>query len=212
MEKEIWRPYPPIEWVLGSNLGNMKTVDHKTKTKDGREQLVKGHDLNQHRYPTGYLFAPVSVNGKKVNLKPHRVIATCFLPNPNDLEQVNHKNAIRDDNRVENLEWCSALYNSRYRDKLGHTARHNKPKKPVIAVNLKTLEVLRFESQRESSRKLGINRGDIYRVLTGRYKQTHGYWFINVDENTTEVFRLKFGDSMADKVAKLLDDKELQSA
>ena len=59
----------------------------------------------------GYLFMIFYKNGKSKLLKVHRVVAITYLPNPNNYKEVNHKNGIRDDNRVENLEWCDRNYN-----------------------------------------------------------------------------------------------------
>jgi len=82
---EVWRPCPLIEWLYGSNLGNLKTVDHHTTRKDGRKRFVKGHDLPQYRKPNNYMQVCVCVNGKKKYLLVHRIIAACFLPNPDNL-------------------------------------------------------------------------------------------------------------------------------
>lgn len=64
--------------------------------------------------PTGYLFTCMQDKGKKMSMNLHRIVAETFLPNPNKYEQVNHKNGIKVDNRVENLEWCSQEQNMRH--------------------------------------------------------------------------------------------------
>lgn len=211
MEKETWKTYPEYPFIQGSSLGRVRTVDRYVKVKGHGIRLVKGHILKQ-RDNKGYLQVQFSVNGKKVDRKIHRLVAQTFIPNPDNLPEVNHIDCDPTNNCVDNLEWISHQENIAYRDKLGHIARHNKPKKPVITVNLKTLEVLRFESRREAGRQLGISNGSINSVLTGQYRQANGYWFTNADENAVESTRAKFGDEVADKVEALMSENELQPA
>ena len=64
----------------------------------------------------------------------------------------------------------------------------------VFAVNLKTQEVSQFPSQREASRVLGVNIGTLNGVIKGKYKQSHGYWFTNDDENADDAIKRKLHD------------------
>lgn len=80
---------------------------------------------------------------------------------------------------------------------------------PVFAIILNTLEVLRFKSQSEASRQLGVSVGSVSDVLKGRLKQVRGYWFTCADNNAVESTRVKFGDSVARKVEELMVNKEL---
>lgn len=60
---------------------------------------------------------------KRKDLYIHRLVAEYFIPNPLNKKYVNHKNCIRDDNRVENLEWCTAKENTDYTLKKNHVVR-----------------------------------------------------------------------------------------
>lgn len=204
---EVWKSYPSIEWLQGSNLGNVRTVDRVVVRKDGRKQFVKGRVLKQQRNKNGYMYVGFRANGKAVYLRVHRVIAMCFLPNPNNYPQVNHKDCNPSNNTVSNLEWCTASYNCQYREKYGVSATEARWNR-IIAVNLKTLEVNLFPSQMEAARRLGANHGHINSVLIGRLNKHHGYWFTNADNYALEKVRAKFGDSVASKVEKLLNKED----
>ena len=62
----------------------------------------------------GYLQVHLSKNGKHYAKSIHRLVAQTFIPNPNNYSQVNHKDEKRDNNNVENLEWCNCKYNNNY--------------------------------------------------------------------------------------------------
>lgn len=70
----------------------------------------------------------------------------------------------------------------------------------VFAVNLETLTILRFRSQHEAARQLGVFQQNINGALKERQKTVHGYWFCYADENAVENVREKFGDELAEKV------------
>ena len=62
----------------------------------------------------GYMKVSLYKEGKKRNFFIHRLVAGAFIPNPDNLPFINHKNHIRTDNSVNNLQWCDAVYNCRY--------------------------------------------------------------------------------------------------
>lgn len=206
-EQTVWKTYPEYPFIEANQYGEIRTIDRDVTYKNGVKHHYKGHVLKQHLNNNGYMQVGVSVKGKKFSLSVHRIVATCFLPNPDGLPEVNHIDCDRTNNKVSNLEWCTTQENIAYRDKLGHTAKHNAPKKPVFAVNLKTLKTLCFESQHEAARQLGVDFRNINGVLKGRKKQIGGYWFCYADENAEEKIRAKFGEEVADKVKALLRDE-----
>jgi len=62
----------------------------------------------------GYLEIMLSMNGKHKTVAIHRLVASAFIPNPNELPYVNHKDECKTNNNVENLEWCTPKYNANY--------------------------------------------------------------------------------------------------
>lgn len=272
-ENVIWKTYPDYSFLQANQFGEIRTIDRVIICSDGRKRFVKGRVLKQYLHSNGYLSIHFSVNGKIVNLMVHRIVAACFLSNPNNLPEVNHIDNDRTNNCASNLEWCTRGYNEAYKKNFGTSQadisglsvfavdlktgkvlrfktraeasrqlginetcicwvvngklntsggywfteneneitekkireiKANMRSRPVIAVNLDTFEILFFESKAEVERQLGINHGNIYSVLTGRYEKTSGYWFVNVDESTVEKTRSKFGDEIAEKVRKLI--------
>ena len=65
------------------------------------------------------------------NFLIHRLVAQAFIPNPDNLPQINHKNEQRDDNRVDNLEWCTGVYNIMYNNRSKRVAIANRKPKPL---------------------------------------------------------------------------------
>lgn len=104
MLNELWRDIPYYEGLYQiSNYGRVRSF-HKNKTK------YKTQRTNNR----GYLVVQLYKNGKMKNEYVHRLVALTFIPNPNHFPQVNHKDEDKQNNYVENLEWCTAKYNNNY--------------------------------------------------------------------------------------------------
>lgn len=268
----VWKPYPKYPFIEANQFGDIRTIDRTVVGKDGKKYHIKGRVLKQQLNKNGYMYVGVKISGKRIILSVHRIVATCFLPNPKHLEQVNHKDCNRLNNNVSNLEWCSASYNNQYREKYSEAKGHSvfavnletlevlhfpsqseasrqlgvsvqsindvikgrcntakgylftedeseitkekiqeiKAKMRflggVIAVNLKSLEVLRFESQHEAARQLGVNQSDITMVTKEKLNKVGRYWFCNADKNAMEKVKTKFGDEIANRVRKLMSE------
>ena len=111
MIEEIWRPVVGYEGLYEvSSYGRVRSVDRYVKTCYGSYRLHKGKVLSPGIRPDGYLV--VSLQYKMFRV--HRLVAQAFIPNPDNLPQVNHKNEVKSDNCVDNLEWCDATYNNNY--------------------------------------------------------------------------------------------------
>lgn len=88
-----------------SNLGRVKSLANSSSRK---EKILK---VQPQR---GYVVVQLHKDGTREFFGIHRLVAAAFVPNPDNLPVVNHKNEIKDDNRVENLEWCTVKYNTNY--------------------------------------------------------------------------------------------------
>lgn len=203
---EIWKALPWFPGVEISTFGKVRTLDRVVSSESGT-YFTEGKVLKQYKSTDGYLLVSIPINGKWTMKVVHRLIAQAFIKNPNNLQEVNHKDCDRKNNNVDNLEWCTHKENIAYRDKCGHTAKNNAPKLPVFAINLATLEASQFPSQSEAGRALGVLQQNINAAINGRRKHTGGYWFTNADNKALETTRDKLGDIVASKVEKLMKRK-----
>ena len=108
---EEWRPIEGYEGLYEvSSYGRVRSLDRY----DNRNCFRKGKVLSPAKDKNGYLKVVLNCNGKCKTINVHRLVALTFLPNPDNLPCVNHKNEDKTDNRVDNLEWCTVKYNLSY--------------------------------------------------------------------------------------------------
>ena len=177
--EEIWKDIKGYEGKY--QISNYRRVKSLNYHRTGKERILKAGD-NGH----GYLFVELCKDGKTKTCRINRLVAQAFLENPQKLPEVNHKNEDKTDNRVENLEWCSKLYNINYGTGIKRSAEKraekmtNNPKlsKPVFSVDKETGLIMWWQSAMEASRQTGIAQGNICACCKGRIKSAGGHiWF-----------------------------------
>lgn len=184
-DKAVWKTYPEFPFIEANQFGEVRTKDRYVRGRGGSKRLIKGRVLKQRDNGHGYMIVEFSMNNKTVQLYVHRIVASAFIPNHDNLPQVNHKDNNRTNNAVSNLEWCTRQYNEAYKKNFG-TSQAKVSRKSVFAVNLETLEVLHFETEAEAARQLGISVSNINNVIKGRHKQAGGYWFTEDESEITK--------------------------
>ena len=116
--EEIWKPIRNHEnFYLVSNLGRVKRLSTVSKRKDGKNYKRPEKILKPYKNKKGYLMVDLDNNCKGQII--HRLVAEAFIENPYDLPQVNHKDANKHNNCVENLEWITNY------DNMQHAIEHN---------------------------------------------------------------------------------------
>lgn len=112
---EIWKPVVGYEGHYEvSNLGRVRSVDKEVFVKNNCKAIKKGKVRSLKTTKYGYKEVNLSKGNEAKSKRVNRLVAEAFLPNPDNLPCVNHKNEDKLDNRVENLEWCDVRYNTIY--------------------------------------------------------------------------------------------------
>lgn len=189
MENEEWRAIEGIPGFQVSNMGRVRSLD-RICTRimgDGRpnKRYFKGRDVPQKINKSGgYVIVKMYANGKTNTEYVHRLVASAFIPNPNNYRCVNHKDENKTNNRADNLEWCTHKYNNNYGTK---PMRLSKVRKGMIRPTLrKAIDCFDYSTGEYittypaiivAHKTLGIPQGSIMRVLSGKRKKAHGYSF-----------------------------------
>ena len=173
MIKEIWKDKKDYEGHYQvSNFGRVKSI------KFGKERIM---NLVTDKY--GYLYVNLYKNNIKKAYFVHRLVAEAFLPNPNNLPCVNHKDEDKSNNIVSNIEWCDVKYNTNYgaslekrafnsrrNKRIGKSNTNGKRSKPVLQYTLDGQFVKEWSSTMECDRN-GYRQGNVAACCRGKLKK-----------------------------------------
>lgn len=173
LPNEEWLPISGFEGLYEiSNFGRVKSLGNGITYKTQR--IIK-----QLKNPCGYLKVDLSKNGKVKLFFVHRLVAIAFLENQENLPFVNHKDEDKQNNHVDNLECCSAKYNSNYGTAIDRMVKkqinHINKSKPVSQFTKTGEFIAEFPSTMEVERLYGYDCSSISKCCNGKIKTSYGY-------------------------------------
>ena len=162
---ETWKSIARYEGLYEvSNLGRVRSL------KFGKTKILKPADNGG-----GYLYVQLCKDGIRKNMFVHRLVASAFMPNPQNLDTVNHKDEDKHNNNVSNLEWMSRTDNIAY-------SRPQLAERPVQQLDKETGKLLAtFPSLIGAARVTGISEGNIVKCCRCKLKSAGGYLWRYVD-------------------------------
>lgn len=186
---ENWKDVKGYEGLYQvSDCGNVKSLARDVYCQNGTfhhhmEEKILVQNLDGYGYPR----VGLCKNGKSKTMKVHRLVAEAFIPNPENKPQVNHIDEVKTNNVVDNLEWCTSVYNANYGTRIQRSVQNhrsyklgNHPNaKPVFCEELNK----KFDCITSAGKELGVNINCIVRVCKGKLKTTGGFHWRYADEN-----------------------------
>ena len=183
----LWKKIEEFPGYLVSDTGEVKSTKYWGQFK----RVNKDGTLKQRTYKSGYKYVNLYKNGHMYSIKVHRLVASCFIPNPNNYPQVNHKDEDKGNNCVSNLEWCNASYNLSYNNL--QTKMHLKQKRKIGAYNNRKELILIFDSatdavnylvKQHKTKSFRSAIGNVcYAAHTNLSKISYGYYWNWLEES-----------------------------
>lgn len=159
---EIWKEVKGFENDYEiSNLGRLRTKERFVKHYKGGVRKYKSQLKKIRLNANGYLRCNLKKDGKRYDFTIHKLVALSFLKEDKKRVFVNHKNGIKTDNRLQNLEWCTLSENTK------HAVKNR-----LIKTKLSDKEAMEIKNSKLSNRKLskiyGIGSTVVWRIKNGK--------------------------------------------
>ena len=157
-----------------SNLGNIMVIKNVAIKRNSNIKGIKFLMLKQSIDVGGYSNVVLTNNGIKKSFKVHRLVAETFIKNPKKLQQINHKDENKQNNAVNNLEWCNSSYNNNYGSRNIKVAK--KLRKKVDCIDIDGHLIKTYESI-QATKEDNFSPNKVCQVCKNKYgRKTHkGY-------------------------------------
>lgn len=171
-------------------FGRVFSLDRVVTVVDGNrtyEKPLSGKQMKQSMHDKGYKTVSLTKDGKTKMMFVHRIVAEAFLPNPDNLPMVNHKDEDKTNNFLENLEWCTAAYNRTYGKAVERQAkklrgRESEKRVAVVCCTLDGKYEEWFPSIAEAAKIVKGSTSAISKVCKGERKMAYGYKWAYADD------------------------------
>lgn len=175
--KRKWKEVKGYEGrYIISNYGEVISLP-RYKNNKSKLQYVEPKEILQYvNKNNGYIYVMLCKNGKQKNIRLHRLVAEAFIPNSENLLQINHIDGNKQNNKVNNLEWCNQSQNEIHAYKLGLIKNRNKIK--VRQYDLDDNFIKEFESMKEASKETGVSISNISQCINNKKKQGYSCGYI----------------------------------
>ena len=170
---EIWRDIEGYHNYQVSNLGRVKSLERNVIKGRGGLYKIEEKILKSRKDKNGYLLINLCKEGEMRSYLVHRLVASAFLDNPNNLPQVNHKDEDKTNNRVENIEYCDRSYNINYGNRNEKMAKSRSI--PILQFTKDGEFVRRWDSSTQVEKELGIDNSSIAKCCRGKHKSVGGF-------------------------------------
>ena len=187
LPNEEWRDVVGYEgYYIASNIGRVISLLRYVRHPSGGKKIIKPHLMCLKKCKSGYLTVYLSKNGISKDCLVHRIVATAFIPNPNNKPQIDHIDRDKTNNIVENLKWCTGSENMSnpltiaILKEMNVGRKHPNNHHPTVA--LKDGKLIYVFNKLTDCKKYGFNNTVVSSICVGRRKTHKGFTFMYLSD------------------------------